>query len=94
MEWLIQLLDDLDDLIGAIGLVRERIRGLLLACLFACAALGVQVSGVVLALNHPPLALATAMLMFVTLLYRFATSPHHAVRAAAPGGDQTPLELA
>ena len=75
MERLIQLLDDLDDLIGILGLARERILNLLTAALFAVASVCIQIGGVLLALSHPPLALATALLMFVTLLYRSVTSP-------------------
>lgn len=74
MERLIQLLDDLDDLISAIGLARERIRNMSFALSFVCIALIVQVSGILLALSHPPLALAIALLMFVTLLYRSVTT--------------------
>ena len=76
VERCIQILDDLDDLIGAIGLIRERIRSALLAFSFACVAIGIQAGGVILALIHPPLALATAIIMFVTLLYRTVTSAH------------------
>lgn len=76
MERFIQILDDLDDLIGAIGLIGERIRSLLLAISFTCVAISIQAGGVILALIHPPLALATAIIMFVTLLYRTVTSAH------------------
>jgi hypothetical protein len=31
-------------------------------------------AGILLALRHPPLAMATAMLLFVTLLYRSVTT--------------------
>ena len=75
MERLIQWIDDLDDLVGVIGLARERIRAIVLAFIFAVASLTFQVAGILLALSHPPLALATAILMFVTLLYRSVTTP-------------------
>jgi len=75
MERLAQLLDDLDDVVGAIGLAAERIRSLLVALVFATVSLTVQIGGVLLALSHPPLALAAAILMFVTLLYRSVTTP-------------------
>jgi hypothetical protein len=74
VERLIQLLDDLDDLISMIGLVSERIRNSALSIIFACGALAIQVGGVMLALIHPPLALAMAILLFVSLLYRSVTS--------------------
>ena len=75
MECLIQWIDDLDDLVGVFGLARERIRSFVLAFVFAAASLTLQIGGVLLALSHPPLALATAILMFVTLLYRSVTTP-------------------
>lgn len=76
MERIAQFLDDLDDLVAAIGLVSERIRRFVQLLLSACLGLALQVGGVVLALAHPPLALAAALLMFVTLLYRAVTAPH------------------
>ena len=75
MERLAQLLDDLDDLIAMLGLVSEKIRNAALKIITACAGLLLTLGGVLLALKHPPLALATALLLFVTLLYRAATSP-------------------
>ncbi len=75
MERLIQLLDDLDDLFSMVGLLSERIRNTLVSLIITCAGLAIQVGGVLLALRHPPLALATAILLFVALLYRSATSP-------------------
>jgi len=71
----VQWLDELDDLIAAIGLVSERIRNFFRALSFLAISLSVQCAGVLLALRHPPLALATAMLLFVTLLYRSVTEP-------------------
>lgn len=76
MERIAQLFDDLDDLVAAIGLVSERIRRFVQLLLSACVGLGLQVGGIGLALAHPPLALAAALLMFVTLLYRAVTAPH------------------
>ena len=74
MERFLQYWDDLDDLVGAIGLVSERIRGLLHAVLFVFAGLALHAGGIWLALKHPPLASATAILLFVLLLYHLATS--------------------
>jgi hypothetical protein len=71
----IQWLDELDDLIAAIGLVSERIRNFFRTLSFLAISLFIQCAGVLLALRHPPLALATAMLLFVTLLYRSVTVP-------------------
>jgi hypothetical protein len=75
MERLIQLLDDIDDLISMLGLVSERIRNTAVSLILACTGLAIQAGGIMLALKHPPLALATAILLFVSLLYRQVTSP-------------------
>ncbi len=72
---MIQWLDELDDLIAAIGLVSERIRNFFRALSFLTISIFIQCAGVLLALRHPPLAMATAMLLFVTLLYRSVTVP-------------------
>jgi hypothetical protein len=75
LERLLQYLDDLDDLYGAIGLLAERLRRFvwLAALIVAWAVMGL--AGVLVALNEPPLGLAMAMLLFVWLLYRAATQP-------------------
>ena len=75
MERLIQLLDDIDDLFAAIGLVGERIRRMSLVLPLLLALLAIQVGSVMLALTHPPLALATAILMLVAILYREVSAP-------------------
>lgn len=75
MECFLQYLDNIDDMVGAVGLVYERIRRILLGLCAALFASSMIASGVWLALSHPPLALATCMLLFVTLLYRTVTSP-------------------
>ena len=75
MERLAQFLDDLDDLVAMVGLVGERIRGAAISLCLTCLGLALLLGGVLLALWHPPLALATALLLFVTLLYRAVTSP-------------------
>lgn len=74
MERLLQRMDDLDDLMGAIGLVYERLRRLLLTMLAVIIGLASLVSGVLLAHVHSRIALATCLLLFVTLLYRMVTS--------------------
>lgn len=76
MERLLQYWDDLDDLWGAIGLVSEKIRGVVLGTLIVTALLILHVGGIWLALRHPPLASATATILVVTLLYQLATSRH------------------
>lgn len=75
MECFLQYLDDIDDMVGALGLFYENIRRILIGLCAALFAAGAIASGVWLALFHPPLALATCMLLFVTLLYRSVTSP-------------------
>lgn len=75
MERLLQYLDDLDDICGMAGLMVERLRRFLFA-LFSWLTLGAGgLAGVWLAVVHPPIALATSILLFVTLLYRSVTSP-------------------
>ncbi len=75
MERLLQYLDDLDDLWGMLGLIKERLRRFAYT-LFSYLLLGTgAIAGAWLALHHPPLALATSILLFLTLLYRSVTSP-------------------
>ena len=75
MECLLQYLDDLDDLYGALGLLWERMRGALLVFAGALLLITASAGGIALALLHPPLALATSTVLFVILLYRSVTSP-------------------
>ncbi len=75
MERLLQYLDDLDVLFSAIGLLAEWIRSVLWLLFSAVVALVVEAGCILLALEEPPLALATAILLFVTLLYRSVTVP-------------------
>ena len=75
MERIAQFLDDLDDLIFSIGLMRERLREIMVLLLTALTGGALTVAGILLALSHPPLAMATALLLFVSLLYRAVTSP-------------------
>jgi hypothetical protein len=75
VERLLQYLDDLDDAYGMVGLIVERLRRFFFA-LFSYLTLSVgALAGVWLATLHPPIALATSILLFVTLLYRSVTSP-------------------
>lgn len=75
MEILLQYLDDIDDLVGSIGLLSERLRLLALALGALAANLLVALAAMWFALVHPPLALATGTMLFVTLLYRSVTAP-------------------
>lgn len=76
MERILQWYDDLDDLIWAVGLLGERIRNGVYSLVVTALLLTLQIGGILLALRHPPLALAIAMLLFVSLLYRSVTNPH------------------
>ena len=74
MERFLLYLDDLDDLYGMVGLIRERLRRLVFG-LISYSLLGIgAVAGAWLALSHAPIAVATAVLLFVTLLYRAVTA--------------------
>ena len=75
MECLLQYLDNLDDLVGAVGLVWERLRRALLNLVYFTMVVAVAAGGVALALLHPPIALATSTMLFVILLYRSVTAP-------------------
>ena len=75
MECLLQYLDDLDDLFGVAGLVREKLRRGLLKLIAAISVAAVAGAGIWLALLHPPIALATSTVLFVILLYRKVTAP-------------------
>ena len=81
MERIVQLLDDLDDFVAMFGLVGERIRAALLALTFGVLAVALPAGCILLALAHPPLALATAILLFVSLLYHSVTSPTLEIRS-------------
>ncbi len=78
MEMLIQYLDDIDDIFGMIGLVAERLRSIFLALVFYISLTVVAALGIWLALVNPLLALATSIILFVTLLYRAVTAPPRA----------------
>lgn len=75
MERLLLYMDDIDDLCGAFGLVYERLRRLILVLAAAATGLSLAALGIWLALVHPPSALASCLLLFVTLLYRAVTMP-------------------
>lgn len=70
MECLLQYLDDIDDLVGAIGLLIEPIRRVLLAFAATFLAITSVAGGVLLASVHPPGALATCLLLLLALVRR------------------------
>jgi hypothetical protein len=83
LERILQWLDDLDDLFGAVGLLAERLRHLAITLARLFVLLTVVVCGVFAALTEPPLGLAVAILLFVFQLYRSVTRPGFAVRGSA-----------
>lgn len=84
MERILLYWDDLDDLVGAVGLVAERIRRVLLVVLVGLAYALTVAGGIVLALVEPPLAMAAATLMLVTLMYRSVTTSRFRASCNSP----------
>jgi hypothetical protein len=74
MERLMQYLDDLEDFVYAVALAAWRIRRAATTLAVLALSIALQVAIVLLALMQPPLALAIVALIFVTLLYRAATT--------------------
>ncbi len=70
MECIVQYLDDLEDLFYAFALKWERIRRVVRFTLFILSSVAFQILGIFLALSVPALAVATASLLLVGLLYR------------------------
>ena len=75
MECLLQYVDDLDDLLGAVGLLWEGIRRAVFILFAAIMVLAATATGVWLALLQPPVAAAASTVLLVALLYRSVTSP-------------------
>ena len=75
MEFVLQYLDDLDDLYGAIALVWEKVRRGILKLIYAVLLAAVAAGAIWLALLQPPIAMAIATMLFVILLYRAVTAP-------------------
>lgn len=74
MERMLQYLDDIDDLVGAVGLAYERLRSLFLKLVSLLASLSIVALSVVLALESPALALVVCLLLSLMLLYRTMSS--------------------
>jgi hypothetical protein len=72
MECLIQYLDEVEDIFYAIALVAERIRQAINTLFILTVSAMFPACGVLLAIAHPPLALATAFLALSGLLYHAA----------------------
>jgi hypothetical protein len=75
MERFAQILDDLDDLVYALGLLWEHVRDFVLTLLTVSAGAILTTGGILLALSHPPLGMAVVLLIFVAMLYRAVTAP-------------------
>ena len=75
MERVLLYWDNLDDVAGAFALMAERIRNLLLFAVSTTCVAALQIGGILVALREPPLALAIATILLVTLLYRETTNP-------------------
>ena len=75
MEIIAQWLDDLDDVVAAIGLLTERLRNFFITASIFGVSLILQSAAIILALRHPPIACAIATLLVVFLMYRSATAP-------------------
>ena len=70
MEILLQYLDDIDDIIGALGLLFEPVRTAFLSFVTVLFAAASVASGVLLALLDGRVALLACALLLVLLLYR------------------------
>jgi len=75
VERLIQYLDEIEDLFYAAPLIAEQLRRAIQRILFLLGSFSLQVAGIVLALAHPPLALAVVALLLVGLLFRAVIIP-------------------
>lgn len=75
MERFVQYLDELEDLVYAVLTIGERVRRALQILLVLSTSLVLQSLGILLALTRPPLALATATLLVVCMLYRSVIAP-------------------
>jgi hypothetical protein len=75
VERLLRYLDDLDDLVGSLGLLWESLRRTLHELATFLIVTAATSGGAALALMHPHIALATSTILFVILLYRQVTAP-------------------
>ncbi len=72
---MIQYLDEIEDLFYVAPLIAEQVRRAIQRILFLLGSLSLQIAGIVLALTHPPLALAVVALLLVGLLFRAVVIP-------------------
>ena len=76
MERLLQYLDDLDDLAGALGMQYERCRRLLFNLLRTAIGLLITAAAFWLTLTYPIIAVSVGLLLAVALLYRLFGPGH------------------
>lgn len=81
MERLMQVLDDLEDVVYAVALAAGRILRAIRALAFMTVSIALQAGALLLALTQPPLGMAVATLLSVTLLYRTVVGPHPRITA-------------
>ncbi len=74
-ERIAQWLDDADDLYWALRLAARKFLGLFWTLVYVAFGVGLVFGGIFLALKEPPLAAATAVILFVSLLYRSVVNP-------------------
>ena len=74
MERFLLYWDDIDDLVGAVGLYAEQLRRFVLFTIATLAFLALVSGFILLALVEPPLAMAAITLLLVTLMYRSVTT--------------------
>ena len=80
---MIQYLDEIEDLFYVAPLIAEQLRRAIQRVLFLLGSISLQIAGIVLALKHPPLALAIATLLMVGLLFRAVVIPGPQALAAS-----------
>lgn len=83
MERLLQYLDDIDDLVGALRLFYEPVRRLALKLLSLAASVLALSAGFLLTLNYPVETMGLGLLLLAALVYRaFTSAPRRRLRQA------------
>jgi hypothetical protein len=81
MERVMQYLDDLEDFVCAVALAAGRIIRAIQGLAVMMVSVALQIGALLLALAQPPLGLAVASILSVTLLYRTVVSHHPRITA-------------
>ena len=81
MERVMQVLDDLEDFVCAVALAAGRILLALRALVLLVVSIVFQAGALLLALTQPPLGMAIATILSVTLLYRTVVGQHPRITA-------------